>query len=114
MPVLAVITKLPDKNDPEEREGNLYDHMVIVDINGNLYDNVEDLPQEIRESHGWRIESIKMETFTLGEILVLSDGYGREVSGHGRKPGKWYVDYEIFELSRIDDAIKRAIEVRGW
>lgn len=51
---------------------------------------------------------VKRNVFTKGEIVILND-YGREVCGQGRKPSKWFIEYE--ELDNIDDAIARAVEV---
>lgn len=57
-----------------------------------------------------KIQTVKMEAFKIGEILVLHDDeYGREVSGMQRKPCKWFLKYECFES--VDDAIARAEEV---
>ena len=89
----CVITEVPD---PEKSDGNLA--MAIV----------YSLPQEIR---GLVALKGRQEVFTLGEILVLDDS-GREVSGHGRKPIKWYVETETFE--DIEDAIQKSIEVKSW
>jgi hypothetical protein len=52
--------------------------------------------------------TLRLEVFVPGEILVLDDD-GREVAGHGRKPGKWDVDVEEFDT--IEQAVSRALEV---
>lgn len=46
----------------------------------------------------------KLPVFELGEILIVNRN-GREISGKGRKPDKWYVEYETFWTLRA--AIKR-------
>lgn len=47
--------------------------------------------------------------FTLGEICILDEPNGREVSGKQRAPRKWFVEVEEFD--NIEDAVKRAQEV---
>jgi len=53
---------------------------------------------------------LRHPVFTLGEILILGDD-GREVSGVGRKPSKWFVVIEEFDT--IDLAIQRAIQINA-
>ena len=36
-----------------------------------------------------------MAAFTLGELFIV-DLVGREIGGHGRKPSKWPVGYELY------------------
>lgn len=97
--VFGVITKIPE----EHEEGNLCDRLV----------EAHEIRADMSFPRGQYVhfpESfvIKDQVFTLGEILVLNE-YGREISGHGRKPGKWFVEYE--EFKNINDAIRCAKEV---
>jgi len=50
----------------------------------------------------------KMPVFVRGEFLVLSES-GREISGHGRKPEKWFVTYELYGDPMA--ALRRAVQV---
>jgi hypothetical protein len=50
-----------------------------------------------------------MEVFTLGEICILDEPLGREVSGKRRAPRKWFIEYE--EFTSLDKAVARAQEV---
>lgn len=101
--IFGVITDIPDPTTG----GNLASAM-------DLYRQIEDG----NESNGWlgRFErldimvalELRYPVFTLGEILVLDDS-GREVSGIGRKPSKWFVSYETFDT--IELAVDRAREI---
>lgn len=78
--------------------------------------------EPMRESNGWRAKhtpviealgvdamlSMRQAVWKLGELLLL-DANGREVVFPMRKPDKWHVEVETFDL--IDDAIARALEV---
>ncbi len=57
------------------------------------------------------IESMNfgLEVFHVGEILILDDA-GREVAGRGRKPSKWDVDIETFQV--LEEAVECALEAR--
>lgn len=50
----------------------------------------------------------KREVFQVGEVLILND-YGREIPYPGRKPSKWFVDYELYD--DLDVALERARDV---
>jgi hypothetical protein len=52
---------------------------------------------------------VRVQVFTLGEILLLDGPGGREVVGPGRKPSKWMVTTE--EFASLDAAIARAQKV---
>jgi hypothetical protein len=71
------------------------------DIIEQLYTDVDDPAEEDYK----RMTRVRLSVFALGEILILNE-YGREVSGHERKPSKWRVKYEEFD--NVEDAIKRA------
>jgi hypothetical protein len=62
-----------------------------------------------------------VENFTLGEICILDEPLGREVSGKQRAPRKWLIDFE--EFKSLEKAVKRSQEVlrrdelihnKGW
>lgn len=50
----------------------------------------------------------RVEVFSLGEILIMQ---GERDIAQGRKPSKWDVDTEEFDT--LDEAVKRALEVKG-
>lgn len=82
----GVITWVPD---PEKNDGNLYAPLVYG------------LRSEIQRKvllYG------RLEVFTLGEILLLSES-GREICGRCRKPSKWLVNCEKFDT--LEEAIVR-------
>ena len=89
--IFGVITRVPD---PEKDDGNLAAALVYK------------LPPQMRMAV---LLNGRAQVFELGEILVLDDEYGREVSGRGRKPSKWDVDCESF--SNIEAAVERALAV---
>jgi hypothetical protein len=57
------------------------------------------------------IVHFKDYVFEVGELIPLSDAFGRELVGPGRKPGKWDVEYEIFPGNQYKEALKLAIKV---
>lgn len=85
---IAVITKA------EDEDGNHYDC-----IYGDL-------------TKPKSLNSHPVMVFELGEILILND-LGREITGRGRKPSKWEVEYETFPATTdgLTKAILRAQEV---
>jgi len=87
-------------------------YAVIVDIDnnpiGNLATALGSLFDAVGNPIGLAALRLRVPVFHLGEILVL-DGSGREVSGLGRKPGKWSVTIE--EFTDIDLAVARAMDV---
>ena len=96
----GVITKVPPVNDPDG--GNLAVALPLYfrTKDGSIQDSVAVL--------GAGALSAMYPVFDLGEILILDDT-GREVSGKGRKPLKWFVTCEHFQ--QLEEAIKRAREV---
>lgn len=51
---------------------------------------------------------LRVPVFVLGEIILVDDS-GREIGGNMRKPSKWDISYEEFDLSV--DAVARSREV---
>ena len=49
------------------------------------------------------------ENFTVGEVLIVDKAHGREITGLGRKPSKWHVEYVVFD--NIKDAVEKALEL---
>ncbi len=60
------------------------------------------------EPLGMEAMNFGVEVFHRGEILIL-DIDGREVAGRGRKPSKWDVEVETFQV--LEEAIECAHEV---
>lgn len=56
------------------------------------------------------ILGLRVQVFTLGEVLLLDGEYGRELVGIQRKPSKWGVTVEHF--SDLDEAVARAQQIR--
>ena len=93
--IFSVVTKI-------DEDGGLYDHCVDPkDIRIDLWPRWFPVPD--------KPFGIKLPVFELGEILIIDDTYGREISGRQRKPSKWFVETETF--TDIDKACKRACEV---
>ena len=65
------------------------------------YHDVDDAQMEISVE-------CKVPVFQVGEVLILND-YGREIPYPGRKPSKWYVDYEMYD--DLDAALERSRDV---
>lgn len=53
--------------------------------------------------------AIQKRVFNVGEVLILNDD-GREIPYPGRKPAKWSVTCEEFEITELDRALARARE----
>lgn len=100
----TVITALPDMTDPEECTGNLATAL------GSLYVPTADQRDEMNPTR-WEQSpaglGCRVPVFALGEILLCAGG--REITGHGRKPSKWGVEYETF--TDLTAAMARAAEV---
>lgn len=100
----TVITALPDMDDREERTGNL------ATAFGSLYVPTADQRDEMNPTRWERSPAglgCRVPVFALGEILLCAGG--REITGHGRKPSKWGVEYETF--TDLTAAMARAAEV---
>ena len=92
---------------------------VAKDEDGNQYDCLFEL-KDVELLFGGDPSTIpdgvathRKTLFVQGELLVLGD-YEREVSGKGRKPSKWSVEYELFDFADLDKAVQRSIEVKDW
>jgi len=93
--------------------GNLCDNFAMrlpdeVGVGGAVY--TTEFPAEAINEETVRTDlvQVKMPAFVVGELLVLNE-CGREVCGHGRKPSKWFIGYEVYE--DVQAAIARAVAV---
>lgn len=48
--------------------------------------------------------NMRTPVFQVGEVLIVDDN-GRELPYPGRKPAKWDVETEEFEIDRLGDAL---------
>jgi hypothetical protein len=55
---------------------------------------------------------VKKPVFFPGEILMLEPDFEREIHGLGRKPAKWFIEYEYFKHDELDKAMELANDVR--
>lgn len=95
----CVITKLS-----ENIEGNLYNAAEEVWIDRQM----QNYPKGRKPVLG-KSQNYMLRAFELGEILILDEPLGREVSGRQRAPRKWGNEYEEFD--NLDNAVARAKEV---
>ena len=93
----AVVTEIP----PPEKGGNMATAL------GQLYLTTDE--HRSYENLGMQAMNFAIPVFTLAEILILDDEYGRELVGKGRKPSKWDVSIETFQV--LEEAIACAEEV---
>lgn len=99
---IQVITKIPDV---DKNDGNLCDETFVVDYDKSKR-NIFFRPFEcIVENIGKIKIPVQLEVFSLGEIIIV-DNNEREIGGIQRKASKWFVDYKLFELDKINKAIK--------
>jgi len=89
----AVITRVPDSDDPEEAKGNL--------ALRTAYHPEAHRPLDF-PTYG--------EVFLLGEILILDALGHREEGGEQRCPAKWDVEFELFG-NDVEAAVRRANDV---
>lgn len=75
---------------------------------GQLYRRTSGTGLELEPVDGMTAMMLSIPVFHVGEILILNEG-GREISGLGRKPSKWDIEYEVFDM--IEGAVQRALEV---
>jgi hypothetical protein len=102
----CVITKIP----PHHERGNMSDTALVRDHTEKeegfpTYREIgpeEDMGDMKANDLIWA----KLPVFDLGEILILDSPYGREVCGRGRKPSKWFVEFEHF--TKLEYAVKRS------
>lgn len=99
--MFAVITKVSDDcGNHANAIGLMYDPTGHGWIDGGLVPAVSVLPIE-------HMMNLYYPVFYSGEIIVV-DELGREIGGMGRKPSKWFVEYEVF--GDVGDAIKCSLE----
>lgn len=107
----CVITRIPDSEKGES--GNLA-------VALPLYLETEQPSKEndyrgkfepVVKLMGMAALSLRAPVFALGEILVVDES-GREIGGIARKPSKWDIDYE--EYDTVEEAVAKAIELRGY
>jgi len=115
----CVITKVPvfsgktmDPGQSDFSDGNLYDNFAIELDMDNTKVLVEYLEVEESLLDNHKQIPLMSPVFSLGEILIIDGAYGRELAGKGRKPSKWYVEFETFD--NVKEAILRAWEVLGY
>lgn len=131
--VYCVITKIPKPWEGDDgnlysasfaftaRDGTVYPDSALY-VQDNVYgggrndDEVDHKPRAVTSEDMKRAFpdpeaklSFLIENFTLGEICILDEPDGREVSGRQRAPRKWCIDYEEFD--DLDKAVARAREV---
>lgn len=76
----------------------------------NLPDDWEGAPaRRVGMVHG---HPVMTPVFSPGEILFLSPETEREITGMGRKPRKWFVEYEYVDT--LDEAIALSRKVSGY
>ena len=100
--ILAVVTRVP----PDGDQGNLAVQVPLFQDRGNV-----GLGDPLPAADPMLVISLRGPVFTIGEILVLDEKGGREVGGHGRKPGKWDVGLEYFEVTSVAAAATRSMAV---
>lgn len=102
----CVITKVP--NPVTEGAGNLAVAMPLYQLTGKPATEETGYLEPVVPVDLMLSLNLRAEVFSLGEIVVL-DGGEREIGGEGRKPSKWFIEYETFD--DIDAAIARSREV---
>ena len=103
---IIVITRVPDSDEPSGNlasTGDLYLHDGMGGYDElTLAEQAKAFPEKM----------IYSEVFQKSEILIVDAVTHRELSGDGRKPSKWDVDYEVFD--DLHQAVQRAEELREW
>ncbi len=94
----TVVTEIP----PHEKGGNMATAL------GQIYTTHDEHRSYQRLDMAYTM-NMAIPVFTLAEILILDNEYGREVAGKGRKPSKWDVEIEHFQ--DLERAIVCAEEV---
>ena len=105
----CVITRVP--RYPSEGDGNMYTDFILKIGDEYVYNPCDDsLDNELIDHK--KFIMIKSPNFYKSEILVLDGEVGREITGQGRKPSKWIIDYEIYDDA--DLAALRAIDLQWY
>lgn len=107
----AVITKVPDATAGDT--GNL-----ATALDNYIETEQPDASNEYRGRIAPAIQvlgfgvalALRSPVFVLGEVLILNAD-GREVTGRGRKPGKWSVETE--EFATVEEAVARSLEIEA-
>lgn len=76
-------------------------------VDGNLATALGQIYLENGQQVGIESLALRVRVFEPGEILICNGG--REVAGKGRKPSKWFIEYEEFD--NINDAVQRAVAI---
>ncbi len=92
----AVVTEIP----PNEKGGNMATAL------GAIYETLDS--HMTYRSLGMDGINLAIPVFTLAEIMILDADTGREVAGRGRKPSKWDVSIEHFQV--LEEAVLCATE----
>ncbi len=87
----AVITEIP----PNTKGGNMATAL------GQLYMTTDE--HRTYENLGMQAINLAIPVFALAEILILDAEDGREIAGRHRKPGKWTVSTEHFQV--LEEAV---------
>ncbi len=95
--VYCVITQVPEY----PQDGNMADGMILTDGEKFYFNCYDDGLTPI----GF----VKHPVFEVGEILI-TDRSTREQVGHGRKPSKWWVGWELY--TKIGHAIERSQQIQ--
>lgn len=113
---IVVVTKVPEAG---KESGNLamagFDLRWATGKKGDDYldktipflDALTEMLGDGRQAGGFLL-NLRQPVFALGEILFL-DGSGREFTGAGRKPSKWFIEVET--VSTIEEAITLSLSV---
>jgi len=102
---LLVITWVPDPDGPGlEAQGNMAAPLA------ELFVKPSQDAQPVRlETFGGLPRGLSLvllrQVFAKGELLLVDDD-GRELGGRMRKPSKWHVKTQSFELSELESAIE--------
>jgi hypothetical protein len=109
---IVVVTKVPDG---EKIGGNVAmagfdllwstgerDETTHLDKTVPLLDALVEMLGDERMAAGFML-NLRQQVFQLGEIMFLDGAHGRELTGAGRKPSKWFIETETVDT--IDEAI---------
>ena len=98
--------------DPGDADTGCYDDFAIPanglkSIRGEKIYTTQFGPQALEDENVLHaMIQLRLPVFAFAELLVLGES-GREVTGGGRKPAKWFIGYEEYE--RFEDALDRAM-----
>ena len=106
---IAVVTKVPALDGPDAWENLAWcvpTHLALTPEKVVPF-TCEDVGMDVGTAL-----ALRQPVFGLEEILIL-DMDGREVSGRGRKPGKWGVEIEEFDATYdgLIDARQKSLQI---